>query len=69
MWYEQLKVVDDKNDSKKWAEHLKVVVDMKDSGLWAQGSRSYEQLRVVHDINDLGSYELRPLNAMNHYGI
>ena len=45
---------------------LKVVVDMNDFGLWAQSSRYYEQLRVVDDMIELGSYELKPLNVMNH---
>ena len=31
----------------------------------AQGCRFYEQLKVVDNINDLGSYGLRPLDAMN----
>ena len=39
---------------------------MKDSGSLAQGSRRYEQLRVVNDMNHLGSHELRPIDAMNH---
>ena len=26
--------------------------DMNESGLWALGSRCYEQLKVVDDIND-----------------
>ena len=44
-------------------------IDMKDSSSWAQGSRSSEQLRVVDDMNDLGSYELKPLVAMNRWGL
>ena len=28
------------------------MVDMNDYGLWAQGSRCYEQLKVVDDMND-----------------
>ena len=31
----------------------------------AQGSRFYELLRVIDDINNSGSHELRPLDAMN----
>ena len=42
---------------------------MKDSGLLSQGYRSYEELKVVHDMNDLESHELRPLDAMNRFGI
>ena len=33
---------------------------------WAQGSGWYEQLKVVNDMNDLGSRELKPLDVMNH---
>ena len=29
---------------------------MNDSKLWAQGSRFYEQLRIVDDINDSRSW-------------
>ena len=36
------------------------------SRLVAQGCECYEQLRVVDDMNDLGSRELRPLDAMNN---
>ena len=32
---------------------------------WSQGSRCYEQLIVVNDMNDLVSCDLRPLDAMN----
>ena len=35
-------------------------------GLWAQGSKWYEQLKVVDDMNDLGSHELKPLDVINH---
>ena len=31
------------------------MVDMNDSRLWAQGSRCYEQLRVVDNINDFAT--------------
>ena len=34
--------------------------------LRAQGTACYEQLNFVYDMNDLGSYELRALNAMNN---
>ena len=34
--------------------------------LWvAQGSRFYEQLRVMDDMNNSGSRELKALDAMN----
>ena len=41
------------------------MVDMNDSESWAQGFRYYEQLRVVDDMIDSGSCELKPLDAMN----
>ena len=34
-------------------------------GSWAQDSRCYEQLKVAHDMIDLGSHEIKPLDAMN----
>ena len=42
---------------------------MNDSKSWAEGSRCYEQLKVMDDMNILGSYEMRPLDAMNNLGI
>ena len=42
------------------------LIDMNDSMLSAQGSRCYEQLRVVDDMNNLGSYELWSLDALNN---
>ena len=39
---------------------------MNDFMLSAQGSRCYEQLRVVDDMNDLGSREVRSLDALNN---
>ena len=39
---------------------------MSYSGPLAQGSGSYDQLKVVDDMNDLGSLELRPLDGMNN---
>ena len=38
--------------------------DMRYFRSLAQGSRCYEQLKVVDDLNDLGSCELRPLDGM-----
>ena len=38
---------------------------MNDSMLLAQGFRCYKQLRVVDDMNDLGSYELQFVDALN----
>ena len=45
--------------------HELSAVDMRYSELLAQGFGCYEQLRLVDDINNSGSYELRPLDAMN----
>ena len=42
---------------------------MNESLLWAQGSRFYEQLKVVDDMNNSWSYELKPLDAMNDLGL
>ena len=42
---------------------------MNNSKSEAQGSRCYEQLRVMDDMNNLGSYELRPLDSMNNIGL
>ena len=33
---------------------------MNDFGSWAQGSRFYDQLKVVDDMNDSGFRELKP---------
>ena len=39
----------------RFYEQLRVVDDMNDSRSWAQGSRCYEKLRVMVDMNNLGS--------------
>ena len=39
---------------------------MNDSMLLAQGFRCYKQLRVVDDMNDLGSCELQFVDALNN---
>ena len=39
---------------------------MNDSKSWAQGFKYYEQLKVMDDMNNSGSCELRPLDAMNN---
>ena len=60
-FYEQLKVVDDMNDSGhelkaiNALKQLYVIVNMNDSKSWAQGSRCFEQLRVVDNMNDSSS--------------
>ena len=38
---------------------------MNDSMFSDQGSRCYEQLRVMDDMNDLGSLELQSLDVLN----
>ena len=48
---------------------LKVVGDMSYSRSWAYDSRSYKELRVLEDMKELGSHELRPLYAMNNSGL
>ena len=35
----------------------------------AKGSGCYEQLKVVDDMNDSGSLELKPLDGMNNLGV
>ena len=42
---------------------------MNDFGSWAQGSKCYEKLIVMDDMNNSGSYELRPLDAKNNLEI
>ena len=41
------------------------MVDIEGSGSLAQGSRSYEQLKVLDYMNDLGSHDLNHLDFMN----
>ena len=38
-------------------------------GSLAQGSRSYEQLKVMDDIIDTGSHEKRPVDSINNSGV
>ena len=40
---------------------------MKDSSSWIQCYISYDHLRFVDNMNDSGSLELKPLNAMNNF--
>ena len=42
---------------------------MNKSRLLAQGSRFYEQLKFVADVNNLRSSELKSLDAMNSSGL
>ena len=71
----ELNPLHDLNSSRLWmtwttsGSELKALVELKDSELWAQGSRYYEQLRFVDDMNNLGSCELRPLDSMNSLGL
>ena len=37
--------------------------------LGAQGSGCYEEPKVVNDMKDMRSHELKPLDAMNDSGI
>ena len=43
--------------------------DMNNYGSWTQGSRCYEQLTIVDDMNDSISLDLRPPDAMNNSGL
>ena len=43
--------------------------DINDIMLWAQGPRCYKYIKVIDDLNNSGSHELRPINAMNKLGI
>ena len=38
---------------------------MVDFRLWAQN----EELRIMNDMNDLGSYQFKPLDVVNHLGL
>ena len=49
----------------RFNEQLKVVVGVKGSRSCAHNFRSYEQLKVMDDMNDLGSHDLSPLDFMN----
>ena len=42
---------------------------MNNSESYAQGSRCYEQLNIVDGINNKGSHELKPLDAMSSSGL
>ena len=46
-----------------------VTDDMNDTGSWAQGSKCYAQLRVVVDMNYLGSPKLKALDVMDSSGL
>ena len=36
---------------------------------WNQSSRFYKELKVMDDMNDSGSHELKPLDTMNYSGL
>ena len=42
--------------------------DMGHSRLWDQSSRCYKVLKVMDEMNDSGSHELKPLDVMNYLG-
>ena len=54
--------------SSLWYEKIKAIDDMSYSRFEAQGSGCYEQPRVVNDMKDLRSHEIRPLDVMNRLG-
>ena len=41
-------------EGSRFYEQLRVVDDINDSRLWAQASKCSEQLKAVDDMNDLG---------------
>ena len=45
------------------------MVDMSKYRSWAQGSKCYEQLRTMVDMNDSRSWAERPLDVMNNFGL
>ena len=45
---------------------VKVMDDMCHFGSWAKDYGCFEQLSIVKDMNDLISYELRPLDVMSN---
>ena len=57
------------DDMKNYGSWVRDVDDINDVVLWAQGFRFYEQVKVVDDMNDSRSHELRPLDAMNNLGL
>ena len=61
------------NESRSWPQdsmnNSRLWMTWKASGSWAQGSTSYEQLKVVDDMNDLEFRELGPLDLMNWSGL
>ena len=69
IYYEQLRVVVDMNDSRSWAhnskcfEQLKVVNDINYFGSWAEGYGCYEQLSIMDDMNNSRSCEVKPIDA------
>ena len=50
----------------KALDTMNIMVDLKNLGSLAGGFRCYEHVRVMDDMNNLGSHELRPLDTMNH---
>ena len=63
------------NDFESWVhgsrsyKQFRDVANINGTVLWAQGCRYYEQVKVMDDMNDLGSRDLRPLDAMNSSGL
>ena len=45
-------------------KQVKALDDMCYFESWAQGCGCFEQLNIMDDMNDLGSHELKPLDAI-----
>ena len=52
------------SSNSKFYEQLKAVNDINYSSSWAEGYGCYEQLSIMDDMNELGSHEVKPLDAM-----
>ena len=50
-------------------ERVKAMDDIKHFRLWTQGFRRNEQLKVMDDMNDSGSYQFRPLDVVIRLGL
>ena len=48
---------------------LRIVANMNNFGSWTQGSKCYEQLIIMDDMNNSISQYLRPPDAMNSSGL
>ncbi|KAL6342203.1 hypothetical protein AAG906_006817 [Vitis piasezkii] len=58
--YEQLRVMDDMNDSTTWGHDLRALDAMNSSRLWLRGTSP--ELNIMDYMNNLRSLELKPLD-------